>query len=103
MLCGQQNLLAGILKVKNENDLPRVPIDKIAIQKAVAKVKENSRKKFNTSYVFHKSQRRQCQWCQSLMSKNTAFCSDFCRQQHEKAVADYEAARADKDNQRWSR
>ena len=83
--------------------LSREPIHQNLILDAVSKVKENSRKKFNESLKNYGNQDKKCQWCQIKLFKNTVFCCDFCKQQHEKAIADYELARSDKENQRWSR
>lgn len=89
--------------MKIDKSFPREPISKQTVLAAVSKVKENSRKKFNESLKSYENYGRRCQWCQKLLSKNTGFCSNFCKQKNEQAVADYEIDRLEKENQRWSR
>ena len=89
--------------MKNNRLSAREPISQNTILNAVSKVKKNSRIKFNECLKNHKNYYKKCQWCNTTLFKDTAFCNDFCRQQHEKAIADYEQERADKENQRWSR
>lgn len=89
--------------MKIDKSLSINSISKQTVLAAVSKVKENSRKKFNENLKTYENYNRRCQWCQKLLFKNTGFCSNFCKQKHEQAVADYEIERLEKENQRWSR
>lgn len=89
--------------MKNNRFFSREPISQNTILNAVSKIKEISKRKFNESLKNYKNYNKKCQWCNKTLLRDTAFCNDFCKQQHEKAIADYEQKRSDKENQRWSR